>query len=71
MSDEKGKAARIAVFVYTGISLLAAFAFFLAASLLDKYSASAIYGGAVWVFLLTMIVTMPIVIPAVKQRLRW
>lgn len=70
MGEQETRAARLAALIYTGISLLAALAFYLGASLLGRHTATAIYGGTAWVFLLSMIVTMPLVIPAVRQRLR-
>lgn len=60
--------------IYTGISLLAAGAFFVA-TLLGDYpglTPSQLwltrFGGAGWVFLLSMIILMPIVTPLVKKR---
>ena len=59
----------ISALLYTGISLAAALAFFLLAGL-GKYETVARYGGAVWVFILSMIITMPVVIPRVKKKYR-
>ncbi len=70
MAEQEARAARLAAFVYTGMSLTTALAFYLGASLLGRHTPTAIYGGAAWVFLLSMIVTMPLVIPAVKKRVR-
>lgn len=60
---------RLSAFIYTGISLGAA-AVFLAATYATgvPYPPVARYGGAVWVFLLSMIIAMPIVIPYVKRK---
>ncbi|MDN5344292.1 MAG: hypothetical protein PWQ18_403 [Clostridia bacterium] len=69
MTELEAKATRQAAVIYTGISLGMAL-FFLALTFLTgkTYTPVARVGGAVWVFILTMIVTMPIVIPAVKNR---
>lgn len=53
---------------YTSISALAAAAFYGAAQLKGGYPAVATYGGALWVFLLSMIVTMPLVTAWAKRR---
>ncbi|HJW76673.1 MAG TPA: hypothetical protein VJ787_13590 [Thermoleophilia bacterium] len=74
MSDERFAAtkeravARRSAALYAGISLSLAGAFFLSATLLGSYDAVARIGGAVWVFLLSMIVTMPLVTSWVKRR---
>ncbi len=70
MESNQGRAIQISALVYTLISLCAALVFFLAANAQGKYSAVAIYGGAGWVFLLSMIVTMPTVTPWVKKWLK-
>ena len=70
MAEQESRAARLAAFIYTGISLTAALVFYLGASLLGRHTPTAIYGGTAWVFLLSMIVTMPLLIPLVKARLR-
>jgi len=70
MGSQQTRAARLAAVAYLGISLAAALTFLLGASLLGKHTATAIYGGTAWVFLLTLIVAMPLVIPAVKKRFR-
>lgn len=53
--------------IYTGISLTAAAAFVLA-TLPGKYTAVERFGGSAWVFILSMIILMPVVIPTVKKR---
>ncbi|MCL6642399.1 MAG: hypothetical protein K6T71_03640 [Candidatus Bipolaricaulota bacterium] len=63
------KVFRVSAVVYTGISLGIAILFFVAASALG-YSVTARVGGTVWVFLLSMIVSMPIVTSYLKKRLR-
>ena len=57
-----------AAFIYGGISVAAAVAFFLVTTFVAGYPAVARYGGAAWIFLLMMIVLMPIVIPRVQKR---
>jgi hypothetical protein len=57
---------RRSALVYTGISLFVALCFLLLASVTGPYSAVARFGGAAWVFLLTMIVTMPLVTARMK-----
>jgi len=57
----------ISAFWYTTISLALAGAFFLLTGG-GKYDVVARFGGSVWVFILTMIITMPIIIPLVKKK---
>lgn len=64
---EREVAIRSAV-AYTGISLTAALAFFLAATLKGGLPGVARFGGMVWVFMLTMIVSMPLVTAWFKRR---
>jgi len=68
-TGEKAQGAgRIAAPAYTGISALAAATFYGVAQLKGGYPAVAVYGGALWVFLLSMIVTMPLVTAWAKRR---
>jgi len=60
--------ARTSALGHTGLSLGLATAFFSAASFIGSYDAVARVGGAVWVFLLSMIVTMPLVTSFVKKK---
>ncbi len=62
------KASAISALVYLGMSSLAA-GLFLAITLAEDYSWVARFGGSAWIFLLSNIVLMPLVIPAVKKRL--
>ena len=62
--------ARVSAFWYTGISLAVVGLFFILTRVVGSYPPAAIYGGAVWSFLLSMIVTMPVVTARVKQRAR-
>ncbi|MGI6284763.1 hypothetical protein SEF58_02970 [Neomoorella humiferrea] len=69
MQDLEAKAAKQAAIIYTGISLALAL-LFLFITFLDgrSYTVVARIGGTIWVFILTMIITMPIVIPYVKKK---
>ena len=64
---KSGSAGRAGAAIYTGLSLLIAGAF-LVLTLLGSYDWVARLGGAGWVFLLSMIVLMPVVIPRMKKR---
>lgn len=70
MNELEAKAAKQASVVYTTVSL-AITLIFLAITLVDgnTYTAVARIGGMIWVFILSMIVAMPIVIPAVKKKI--
>lgn len=61
------KIATISAFWYTGISMLLALGFYLATGG-GEYDAVARVGGAVWVFILTMIISMPVIIPRIKKK---
>ena len=54
--------------IYLPISIGAALLFLLAASLTGHYPLVARIGGTVWVGLLSLIVSMPLVISNVKRR---
>jgi hypothetical protein len=66
---ERKVAARSAV-AYMTISLTASLAFLSAATLAGTYNDVGRFGGAVWVFLLTIIVSMPLVTSRFKKRHR-
>ncbi len=68
--DVDRKIARTSVAVYTAISVTASVLFFIAATLTGRYTDVARIGGAIWVLLLTFIVTMPIVTSQVKKRMK-
>jgi len=68
--DIDRKIARTSVVVYTAISITASVLFFIAATLAGRYTDVARIGGAIWVLLLTFIVTMPIVTSQVKKRMK-
>lgn len=53
--------------LYIPISVGSAFLFFLLATLTGNYSLVARVGGTVWVALLSLIVSMPIVISKIKK----
>ncbi|HEX9926044.1 MAG TPA: hypothetical protein VGD99_25535 [Anaerolineae bacterium] len=61
--------ARKSALIYLPIALGAALLFWLATSLGD-YPLVARIGGTVWVWLLSMIVTMPLVTARVKRQVR-
>ena len=60
----------VAAAVYVPLTLLAAGLFALAATLQGRVGPTVVAGGAFWVGLLTLIVLMPLVIPAVRARQR-
>ena len=61
------KVAKISAVWYLGISLCFSLIFFAVTSV-KNYPAVARYGGSIWVFILTIIICMPIVIPMVKKK---
>jgi len=61
--------ARRSALIYLPLSLSAALLFLLAAAL-GGYPLVARIGGMVWIWILTLIVTMPIVTTRVKQHAR-
>lgn len=63
------RAGLVSALVYTSISLVAGGAFLVATLVTGDYPWLARVGGAVWVFLLSMIILMPTVTPLVKRRL--
>ena len=58
----------ISAVVYTSIAAAAALAFLAVTTFTGEYDPTARFGGAAWVFLLSMIVLMPTV-PGVVRRL--
>lgn len=56
--------------IYSAISIAISASFLVAASVTGDYTAVARIGGAVWVLLLSFIVTMPPVTSAVKRSMR-
>ncbi len=69
MRFSESDAGRLSAAIYTGVSLLAALAFFLVTLLTGDYSWVARLGGAGWVFGLSMIILMPTVTPWLRKRL--
>ncbi|GAB6171511.1 hypothetical protein JCM15765_09890 [Paradesulfitobacterium aromaticivorans] len=69
MNELEAKAARQAALIYTVLSLAIAI-LFLVFTLVNgnTYTTVARIGGMIWVFILAMIVTMPIIIPVVKKK---
>ena len=61
-------AGKVSAAVYTALSLVLAGAFFLVTLLTGDYSWVARIGGAIWVFGLSMIITMPTVTPWLRGR---
>lgn len=61
---------RMSALWYTSISLGVVASFLALVWLVGGYPPAAIYGGAVWSFLLSMIVTMPVVTARMKRRPR-
>ena len=59
--------ARNSALIYIPVSLGAAFLFIGVSSLLGGYPPLARFGGAVWVALLTLIISMPVVTSRVKK----
>ena len=64
------KVAQRSALIYLPTSIGVALLFLLAASLVGNYPPVARIGGAVWVGLLSMIVSMPLVTSSVKERYR-
>jgi hypothetical protein len=62
------KVARKSMLIYLPISIGAALLFLLTTTLTGNYPLVARIGGAVWVGLLSLIVSMPLVISRVKKR---
>ena len=63
-----GNAGKVSAAAYTGLSLLAAGGFFAITVATGDYSWVARFGGAIWIFGLSMIITMPTVTPWVRSR---
>jgi hypothetical protein len=61
---------RRSALIYLPVAFGAALAFLLAASLLGNYPPVAKVGGMVWVGLLSLIVSMPIITSRVKRKVK-
>ncbi|MBI4785996.1 MAG: hypothetical protein HY782_02995 [Chloroflexi bacterium] len=68
--DLDKKIARTSAAIYAAISITASALFLIAATAAGKYTDVARFGGAVWVLLLSFIVTMPLVTSEVKKRMK-
>ena len=64
------KALRLSYLLSFGLALLLAGAFFAFTTLRGGYSPLARYGGAGWVFLLSLIVALPTITPVLKKRFK-
>ncbi len=64
------KVARRSAAIYLPISISTALVFLLGASVLGNYPPVARFGGAVWVGVLSLIVSMPLVTARAKSRAR-
>ena len=65
----EGYVARRSALIYLPVSLGTALLFLLAASLIGEYPPVAKIGGTVWVGLLSLIVSMPVITSKVKKNL--
>ena len=61
------KIARVSAVIYTTTSIIVALLFVIITTK-GEYTAVERYGGALWIFILTMIILMPLVIPFVKKK---
>ena len=62
--------ARKSAMVYLAITASAALVFLIASNLIGNYTIVARIGGAVWVSLLTLILSMPLVTSRYKKKLK-
>ena len=72
MTDDKAatrRISRLSAAIYLPISLSSALVFLLAAGALGDYGTVARFGGAAWVGILSLIVSMPLVTSGVKSRM--
>ncbi len=69
LPNKEKKQAKISAVWYLGISLGLSLTF-LAIATAWHYPAVARYGGAIWVFLLTVVIAMPLVIPRIDRKYR-
>lgn len=68
--DMQKKAMRSSTAISFAFALIMGGVFFLLTSLGEGYNIVSRYGGAVWVFLLSLIIALPTVTPIVKRRLK-
>jgi len=70
MRIEEQNVGRVSVAIYSGLAALGAAAFLLVTVLTGDYSWVSGIGGAIWIFLLSMIILMPTITPMVRSRVR-
>ncbi|MBI3016153.1 MAG: hypothetical protein HYY65_14075 [Candidatus Tectomicrobia bacterium] len=70
MARSEDRVATRSAFTYTGTSLGLTLAFFIASGLVGSYPLAARTGGAIWVFILSMIVTMPLITSYFKKKVQ-
>lgn len=68
MSPSESRIGRRSALGYTGLSVASALAFLALARWTGEAPPLAVWGGTVWVFLLSMIVSMPLVAGWVRRR---
>lgn len=68
MAQIQRKVIALSALSYSVISIFLAGLFFIIASSNGEYNVTARYGGAAWVFLLSMIVTMPLITSFFKKK---
>lgn len=62
------KTLRVSALCYTGTSLAVVILFVVLSQIVGGYPPAAVIGGAVWSFILSMIVTMPLYTSYFKKR---
>ncbi|MFA5837206.1 MAG: hypothetical protein WC837_09655 [Bellilinea sp.] len=62
--------ARKSAIVYLAITAIMALLFFVVTGLMGTYPMVARIGGVMWISLLTLIVSMPLVITSMKKRIK-
>ena len=69
MPTLEDRVARRSMLIYTGVSVTMSLLFLAATFLTGKsYTAVSRVGGMIWVFILSMIISMPIVIPKIRKK---
>lgn len=66
--EELRKAIRLSYGISLGFSLVLSLAFLAVTSLIGDYDAMSRYGGAIWVFILGLIIALPTVTPMIKRK---
>jgi len=70
MSVSSTRSGLFSAVIHSGIPLAGALVFFVVTSTTGDYSWVSRIGGAVWVFLLSMIILMPTLTPLILARVR-